>query len=339
MEFKLHTNFPPELATAWDELLQQSITNVPFLLYEHLEIWWKTRGGGEWGAEDRLAIVSAWEGKELIGLAPWFIHSEQGKRILMLLGSKEICDYLDVIVKPENLRPFVGQLTIFITSPDFPGWDQIVFHNLIESSPTIDILKEAAESRGWQFSRERSKQSPIIQLPGDWNAYLLSIDKKQRHEIHRKMHRAEENTLLRWYFVEDGNTINAAANDFIGLMAKDPKKSSFLNPLMKEHMQLILNWAFTAGILQLSFLEIQKQKAAGYFCFNYENKILVYNSGYDPDFSEYSPGWVLLGYLLQWANENRFSEFDFMRGNEDYKYRFGARDRFVICATLSRDTT
>ena len=82
--------------------------------------------------------------------------------------------------------------------------------------------------------------------------------------------------------------------------------------------------------------DLQKQKAAGYFCFNYKNKILVYNSGFDPQFSEYSPGWVLLGYLLRWANENQIAEFDFMRGNEEYKYRFGAMDRLVICAIIDR---
>jgi len=43
---------------------------------------------------------------------------------------------------------------------------------------------------------------------------------------------------------------------------------------------------------------------------------------------------VLLGYLLQWANENGYAEFDFMRGDEDYKYRFGAVDRFVMRVTL-----
>jgi CelD/BcsL family acetyltransferase involved in cellulose biosynthesis len=45
---------------------------------------------------------------------------------------------------------------------------------------------------------------------------------------------------------------------------------------------------------------------------------------------------VLLGYLLQWANENKRTEFDFMRGNEDYKYRFGAVDKFVVRAKVTR---
>ena len=45
---------------------------------------------------------------------------------------------------------------------------------------------------------------------------------------------------------------------------------------------------------------------------------------------------MLLGYLLKWAIDQQRSEFDFMRGDEDYKYRFGAIDRRVVRALISR---
>jgi CelD/BcsL family acetyltransferase involved in cellulose biosynthesis len=45
---------------------------------------------------------------------------------------------------------------------------------------------------------------------------------------------------------------------------------------------------------------------------------------------------VLLGYLLEWANQQQRQAFDFMRGDEDYKYRFGATDRFVVRAQVRR---
>jgi CelD/BcsL family acetyltransferase involved in cellulose biosynthesis len=336
MDFKLHTIFPKELALQWDELLSQSILDVPFLKYGHLDIWWRTRGGGEWLPSDKLAIVSAFEGKELVGLAPLFIHQEEIRNTLLLLGSKEICDYLDLIVRPERLIPFIQGLNSFIASSFFPDWDQFILHNLLQTSPTINALENAARQNGWDFSTECSKQSPFIQLPGNWENYLLSIDKKQRHEIRRKMRRAEENTDLHWYFIEEENAIEGAIEGFLHLMANDPGKSIFLTSPMREQMRLVLKWAFEEKILQLSFLEIQSQKAASYFCFSYQNKILVYNSGFDPKYGDYSPGWVLLGNLLKWANDNHLVEFDFMRGNEDYKYRFGARDRYVICAIINR---
>jgi CelD/BcsL family acetyltransferase involved in cellulose biosynthesis len=337
MEFFYHTKFPSNLKEEWDTLLDQSINDVPFLRYGYLENWWQTRGGGEWTNEAQLTIVSAHQNNSLNGIAPFFSFNENGKTILYFLGSKEICDYLDFIVKPADLESFLYELISFITSPGFPHWDKMILHNLIQASPTVIALENAAKQNAWRFTSECEKQSPFITLPGDWEDYLNSIDKKQRHEIRRKIRRAEENTDLTWFFAENESSLGEEIEAFLHLMSLDAEKTKFLTTHMCEQMRLTMQWAFKEKILQLSFLEIQKQKAAGYFCFNYKNKILVYNSGFDPRFSEYSPGWVLLGNLLRWSNENRITEFDFMRGNEEYKYRFGAKDRFVICTIIERE--
>ena len=51
---------------------------------------------------------------------------------------------------------------------------------------------------------------------------------------------------------------------------------------------------------------------------------------------ELSVGWVLLGYLLEWANNHKRTEFDFLRGDEDYKYKFGGQPRHVMRVKVSR---
>jgi CelD/BcsL family acetyltransferase involved in cellulose biosynthesis len=200
-------------------------------------------------------------------------------------------------------------------------------------------MEEAARSRGWTYTCERLQHSPRIVLPGDWESYLAGIDKKQRHEIRRKLRRFEENVPDgRWYVVDSTHDLEVEAEDFMSLMQQDEEKARFLTPAMRMQMHAIMRCAFDAGCLQLSFLEIGGQKAAGYLSFDYLNRIWVYNSGLDTRFSEYSPGWVLLAHLLQWANENGKSEFDFMRGDEDYKYRFGATDRTIVRVRLTKPT-
>jgi CelD/BcsL family acetyltransferase involved in cellulose biosynthesis len=150
------------------------------------------------------------------------------------------------------------------------------------------------------------------------------------------MRRAEELGGMHWYIVEDASTLDAEVNAFLDLMATDPQKDAFLTDVMRSQMSAAVLAAFKAGWLQLAFLTVNGEKAAGYLDFDYQDRIWVYNSGIDWRFKEYSPGWVLLGHLLQWANENRRLEFDFMRGDEDYKYRFGGVDRFVVRAKLAR---
>ncbi len=141
---------------------------------------------------------------------------------------------------------------------------------------------------------------------------------------------------MRWYIVSDGATLEAEVDAFLAMMAQEPDKEKFLTEAMRQQMHLSCRAAFENGWLQLAFLEVDGQKAAGYLNFDYLNRIWVYNSGIERRYLELSPGWVLLGHLLQWANENKRAEFDFMRGDEEYKYRFGGVDQFVVQAKVTR---
>ena len=341
MDFILHRNFSEleSLASDWNTLLAESVTHVPFLRHEYLRTWWETRGGGEW-PESELAVVVARQNGRLVGIAPLFsANNRDVLPALLLLGSIEISDYLDLIARPQDLQAFVSGLFDFLSRPNegLAAWSILDWHNLLETSPTLPVMKAEAEQRGWVFLQERTYHAPSIPLAGDFEIYLSGIDKKQRHEIRRKMRRADESgNALRWYMVTDAASLDDEVDAFLRLMAEEPEKAKFLTDPMRKQMHLSCRAAFENGWLQLAFLEADGQKAAGYLNFDYMNHIWVYNSGLDRNFLELSPGWVLLGYLLQWANENRRASFDFMRGNEDYKYRFGAVDKFVVRAKVSR---
>jgi CelD/BcsL family acetyltransferase involved in cellulose biosynthesis len=339
MEFSLHNDFSDlkRLANDWNTLLAESATHVPFLRYEYLSAWWETRGGGEWPVSE-LAVVTAHQDGRLAGIAPMFsTHNADGEPALLLLGSIEISDYLDIIARPGDLPFFLAGLLDFVERPASLNWRLLDWHNLPENSPTLAALQAEAEKRGWIFSQDRTYHVPSIPLPGDFEAYLAGIDKKQRHEIRRKMRRAEESGRdVRWYIVEEGASLETEVQAFMEMMAEDPEKAAFLTTPMRRQMQLICKAAFENGWLQMAFLEVDGQKAAGYLNFDYLNRIWVYNSGIDRRFLDLSAGWVLLGHLLQWANENKRTEFDFMRGNEEYKYRFGGVDKFVVRVKVTR---
>jgi hypothetical protein len=321
----------------WNKLLTKSITHVPFLRHEFLRQWWDTCGGGEW-EKGELFIITAQDGDQLVGIAPFFYKRNRNEKpSLMLIGSFEITDYLDFIVMPEYLDRFLQGLFIFLTTSEVPEWGDLDLYNILDYSPSLTALEKAAKLVGWKSNSEVLQKAPYIPLPGDWETYLAGIDKKQRHEIRRKIRRlAESGREYRWYVVEDPLTVDAEIDAFLDLMAQDEEKKEFLKPLMREQMQETMRCAFDTGCLHLSFLEIDGRKAAGYFSFNYLNRLWIYNSGLNRDFSELSPGWVLLGFLLKQANEEKFKEFDFLRGDENYKYKFGAIDRAVVRVTITR---
>jgi CelD/BcsL family acetyltransferase involved in cellulose biosynthesis len=324
MKLHLHTEFESllPLQAEWNALLAEGVHNTPFLRFEYLRAWWELRGGGEWPPEARLQVVTAHEGNTLRGIAPLF----RLDNTLYLLGSVEISDFLDVIVRPQDLDAFLEALFDFLGN----DWQSLRWDNIVDASPTRPALARIAASRGWQLTDQVLQPAPYIPLPGDFEAYLASINKKQRHEIRRKMRRADSyEQPVHWYIVEDPAELESAIETCCSLMAQDPQKQAFLTQAMRSQLRLLIQAAFEAGWLQLAFLKVGERVAAGYLNFDYANRIWVYNSGAHPDFLHLSPGWVLLGHLLQWANENGRSEFDFMRGGEEYKYRFGAVDRFV----------
>jgi CelD/BcsL family acetyltransferase involved in cellulose biosynthesis len=327
------------LAPEWNDLLACcGASHVPFLRNEYLCAWWSSLGGGEWEQGELHVVIARQENGQLAGIAPLFsTRNREAEPALMLLGSIEISDYLDFIVRPSLLADFAVALLELLERAPQTSYRVLDLYNLLEDSLTLRALEEAAGQRGWDYNQQKLSPCPYIPLPADWEAYLAGVDKKQRHEIRRKMRRAESSLdPVRWYFVEDGSQLDSEIGAFLALMAQDPKKERFLTPSMREAMRLIMQAAFQGGWLQLSFMEVGGVKVAGYLNFDYAGHIWVYNSGFSSQFSELSPGWVLLSYLLKWSNDNGRLAFDFMRGGEDYKYRFGAVDRYVVRATLRR---
>lgn len=326
-------------AEEWNDLLACcSASHVPFLRHEYLAAWWKTLGGGEWSHGELFVVMIRQDDGELLGIAPlFFTANRESQPALLLLGSVEISDYLDFIVRTSALPEFTAALLDWLASDQAPPWQALDLYNLPESSPTLPALQAAAAQRGWLYSQQRLQSCPSIPLPGDWEVYLSQIDKKQRHEIRRKMRRAEEfDPPVRWYIVSDAAQLESEIEDFLSLMAQDPQKELFLTPLMRQQFHTSMQAAFRAGWLQLAFLEAGGQKAAAYLNFDYAGHIWVYNSGLNFSLRDLSPGWVLLGNLLQWANENQRKSFDFMRGDEDYKFRFGGVARYVVRACVQR---
>ena len=342
MNFILHKDFSEFSlrAKSWNALVEQSIADTPFSRYEYLSEWWKTLGGGEWLRQSvELVLISASEADQLIGIAPLFITEYEGQRSLMLVGSIEISDYLDLIVREQDLPRFLSGLLDFLASasrqPD--NWSGLDWYNLPDSSPTLAALKTESEKRGWTYHEEIYRPTPRIPLNGSFEEYLARIDKKQRHEIRRKMRRAAESEKnVRFTNVNGKEDIDSEINAFFDLMVQDPSKEEFLHPAMREQMTVTIQNAHAGGYLWLAFLEVDGVKTAASLNFDYKNKLWGYNSGVSREHMELSPGWILLANTIQWCCDNGRYEFDFMRGDEEYKYRFGGVNKYVMRARVTK---
>ena len=326
------------LSGEWNDLLAESISDVPFLRYEYLRAWWQHRGGGEWPQAELCIITGRDANGTLLGIAPLFITpNNPGKPCIMLLGSVEISDYLDLIVTLPYLESFVNAVVAHMMRQDAPEWGCWDWYNVMQSSPTLAALEKAAPEHNLDFSQAVDQPAPYVMLPDNIDDYLADLDRKYRNEFRRKMRNAAGFFLpLSWHIVEEKDKLDSELEAFSTLMSQDRHKERFLTDDMRAQMGAIAHALFDSGMLQLAFLKAGNDYVAAYFNIDYRNRIWVYNSGMDYKFAQLSPGIVLAGYLLMDAIEKGREMVDFMRGDEEYKYQLGGKDKYVMHAVLKK---
>jgi len=321
------------LREQWNALLARSRSHTFFLTWEWQTTWWRCLGEGE------LYLLAWHEAGRLAAIAPLYLHDDDaGLRRFDVVGCVEVSDYLDIIVEAGCEDAAYNALLDWLASDACPHWDVSGLCNLPEGSLTHRRLPELAAGRGWQAVTTLEDVCPLIQLPGSFETYLQEVlSKKQRHEVRRKLRRMEEEATVHWYAVDEASDLAAESDAFIRLhrLSKEDKQS-FMTPTMEVFFREVIQVMHAAGWLYLAFIEVNGAKAAAMLGFIYDGRLLVYNSGYDPaSYSELSPGIVLTARIIEHAIQRGLRVFDFLQGNEVYKYRFGAQDT-VVYSTVVR---
>ncbi|MDQ7024545.1 MAG: GNAT family N-acetyltransferase [Anaerolineae bacterium] len=313
------------LEQEWNMLLSCSITNYPFSTYEWHKLWWEAYEPG-----DLWVMTFRTNDNRLVGIASFFIETkESGERAVHFVGCEDVTDYLDLLVEAEFATEVYQGLadTLYDNRDKF---DVLDLCNIPAESPTRTLLPDLLAQKGFEGVETIVQEvCPIVPLPESFDEYLTMLGKKQGKEVKRKLRRAKaQGDAVNWYIVDEQQDINAEVDKFLALMAAShPEKAQFLQD--ENHVKFfksIVPAAYKAGWLQLNFLEVAGEAVAAYVNFDYDNRILVYNSGLDPSkAAALSPGIVLLSYNIEHAIEHNRTTFDFLRGDEQYKYRMGGQ--------------
>lgn len=90
------------------------------------------------------------------------------------------------------------------------------------------------------------------------------------------------------------------------------------------------------GLLRLYRLRLGGRAIAVMLMLRSRDTASYYLSGFDPTYARFSPGTALIGSAIADAVEQGAITFDFLRGGEAYKYRWGAEDRELVRRILTR---
>jgi len=311
---------PPEIRAAWEAILNELPQGSPFLSPLWVEVWMKHFGGS---LEPTLLLFRDGAGT-LRGVGHLTKTLGNGRKGLYLSGSQDVWDYRDFVIQP--------------------GWEEEVFHGLAslmkkdsldfielksiaQGSPTVRFFPKIMESEGLRVSREVEETVLNLLLPSTWEGFLEALNAKDRHELRRKIRRIEKEGSCEWTRDVDPSSLDEKVALFLNLHRKSRRdKSEFMTPEMEAYFRSLARELLKRDWLDLSFLRFRGKEIAAFFSFDFAGVKFIYNSGYDPDFSWYSPGIVLSAYCIRGAIQKGMKGFNFLRGREDYKYHLGAKE-------------
>ncbi|HJN93794.1 MAG TPA: GNAT family N-acetyltransferase [Dehalococcoidia bacterium] len=298
----------------------------PFVTSEFLSAWWDVFGGGR-----ELDLSAVRQNDSLIGVLPLQRH----EGVVKLLGDFEICDYMDVLAAPGQEEAVVEALLDRLDTLAAPRAD---LRGLAESSSTLALLPERAAQRGWTVEREEEAICPVVSVPGDWESYVTGLRRKYRHEVRRKLRNLRSGkAVVELEVVSDPELVRERLPDFLRMMTTSRgDKAEFMTEQMATFFHAVVERLAPGQHLQMYFLLLDGKRVATVLCFLCRGQLMLYNSGYDPDFRALSVGIASKVFCMREAIDSGLEAVNFLRGSEEYKFQLGAEASPVTRLVLTR---
>ncbi|MGZ8851467.1 MAG: GNAT family N-acetyltransferase, partial [Thermoanaerobaculia bacterium] len=304
------------IAREWADLWGRDERSTPFQSPHWLLPWWREFGG------DQLFVIAGREHGRLEALAPLYIlrDEDSGESLGIFIGSG-ISDYLDVLLAPGiAAQPIVEMMT---RDGICPAWD------LQQLRPSSPLLRSAAPS-GWTDVVEQQDPCPVLPLEGA-GADLENLVSTHFRKKLRYYRRALERDAPVSFEQPTAETLDEFMHALFELHERRWRRRNMAGMLADEFIQRfhceVARGMLDAGALRMHAMRRGGKIAAIFYGFAHLGTVYYYLSGYDPALEKLSVGTVIVAHAIEQAVREGAHTFDFLRGAEDYKYSWGARDR------------
>ncbi len=303
------------LTSYWAEAGHNLRWGSVFILPAWLRVWWQTFGSGA-----ELYLRAVWQGEKIIGIAPLLIRDKTAS----IVGSANICDYLDFVVTPGKEDDFFNVLLDDLVQK---GISQLDLKPLRPDATVLTDLIAIAQNRKYEVLCHEEGVSIELDLPSTWDEYLATLTKKQRHEVRRKLRRLGEAGNMDYRCVE----VSQEAGDYMDTFLKffslsREDKASFMTTRMESFFRSLTEAMAEIGLLRFGILELDALPVAMIMGFDYNEAMYLYNSAYDPNYSHLSVGLLSKVLCIKESIHRGRKKWDFLKGGEPYKYHIGGRE-------------
>jgi CelD/BcsL family acetyltransferase involved in cellulose biosynthesis len=339
----------------WDSVAARTPMATPFSRHCVQRAWWDAYGAT--AHDQTLVVVDSAAPDAIVGIVPLMhrheiepgdvaarttIRHRPGCELrpvpesatAVFFGASYHADYATVLAAPSDLNAVCDAVAETLAMQDATRWDVVDLRRLRAGDPATDALAKSLEwaspQAGWIVTREQEDVCPVVTLvPGmDYEGYLGTLGGKERHEIRRKVRRAEAaGEVLLESSVQPINDLEA----FVDLHQKRWGDDGLFPPTeggaaSRRFFAALFEDCAPSGLVDLSFLTVGGRRIAAGVTFDDGEAVYYYNAGIEPDARELSPGVVMVARYIQRAIELGRTRLDFLRGDEPYKYEWGAVD-------------
>lgn len=272
-------------------------------------------------------LNTVWEHTATAGEELWIVGDDRGvipfvthEGTIRMVGDPDLVDY----------RSPLGDGTADLIASAVSGCPAGL-RVVCDSLPRLaaEVVAKGFESAGLTTSVSEHTVAAVLELPTSFEDYLAAIGKKERHETRRKRRRYEAE-LGSVRFVHEP-AVGRLFDEFVALHRQSAgDKGSFMTERMEAYFSALAaldGWGIDA------LVDDSDRMVAGGFAFQNEEGYFLYNSAFDASLSEVSPGVVLLAGLIELAIDRGARVFDFLKGDETYKFRMGADPRQLYVVT------
>lgn len=306
---KSFIQFSDDLAPLWEAALEKESIQYPFLTFS-----WHRHWASHFGSDEHFSIFADPDTHMVVPLS-----IRDG--VAHFTGGEEIADYLDAI--GADTKKAAAWKSILPTL-QAQGATKLSLRNVPEGSGTLAYFRSLPKA-----TVAEEDVTPTIALPSSFDAYLENLNRKDRHELTRKMKKFENEHQLLSFHPRNGTAIDM--NFLLQLMKHDPDKRTFLTSHMTEFFTELPK-VFKGSLWQFVLTQ-ENRIVACTVAFHADDSLLLYNSGFDPKYP--GAGWYIKVKTIAWAIEQGLSTYNLLQGNERYKYDLGAKDAAVYQITLS----
>jgi CelD/BcsL family acetyltransferase involved in cellulose biosynthesis len=313
---------------AWSALHARARLRSPFLT-----LAWQREWVRAFAPDRRLDVRTVKDGEgRLVGVLPLYERSEG---VLELIGGPDVSDYLDLLAVAG--REEEAWTALLAARGASPAW---LLHAVPAASPTVTALPSLASVADVPVAVSVEERCPVLPLPGSWDQYLAGLSGKHRHELQRKIRRlTREVPAARVACAERPDEIERRFDDFLGLHRRSRTgKARFMDERMETFFRRAVGTLAEHDGARLWLLDTPAGPIASFVTLEWDRTVGLYNSGFDPAQAALSPGLVLLARLIEDAIERGRERFDFLRGEERYKYDFGPTPEEVYLVRIGSES-